>query len=279
MNEGDVLAARSEKQAAYDRYEAARSACVSLHPVRRRMFRLLQGTPKEPAGEPPARMDVIFDVELDLRLGDDIRRILHQVYLDGEFISSPGGAGRVNGLSAGSHELAVEVYVTAYRSRYSSSTVRLDVRQTIEVPAALAVHKGVSSGVVVHIKDNGGGGTLQERLSFASEALPAESSMLVDAVMVPPNTGSQLLLTDVQKDPHRPRLPTAWAGLQNRVWGMFKICVDKEGTVLKVTTIKSADNMVDSQWRQAMRSWRYRPHQVDGNPRPFCYPARVEVGS
>jgi hypothetical protein len=277
MNEGDVLSARGDKQAAHDRYEAVRSACVWFHPVRRRMFLLLQGAPKEPPGEAPARMDVSFDVELDLQLGHDVKRISHLDYLDGELLSSPGGGRTVKDLTAGPHELAVEVYLTTYRSRYSHSTTRLDVRQTIEVPAALAAHKGVSTGVIVHIKDRGGGGSLQERLSFESEARPFESSMQLDAVMVAPNTGSQLLLTNVNQDPYRPRLPAAWEGLQNRIWGLFKICVAKDGTVLKVTTIKSADDLVDSQWRQAMRSWRYRPYQVDGSPRAFCYPARIQV--
>jgi Gram-negative bacterial TonB protein C-terminal len=97
------------------------------------------------------------------------------------------------------------------------------------------------------------------------------------ALLIPPNVGKGQLLTDVTKDPDRPRLPKDLTLAGTAVWGLFKVCVKTDGVVADVRVIKSADWRVDPSWMATIKRWRYRPFTIDGKPVPFCYPMRLEV--
>ncbi len=34
---------------------------------------------------------------------------------------------------------------------------------------------------------------------------------------------------------------------------------------------------LDRHWVEIVKGWHYRPHQVDGHARPFCYVAKLEL--
>jgi hypothetical protein len=99
--------------------------------------------------------------------------------------------------------------------------------------------------------------------------------------------GGQLLLSDVQRPPHKLTLTPDLAKHGLVYWGLYKICVDPQGQVAEVKVIRAATgrkattpvpmNHLDQHWTQIVKGWRYRPHQVEGQARPFCYVANLEV--
>jgi Gram-negative bacterial TonB protein C-terminal len=64
------------------------------------------------------------------------------------------------------------------------------------------------------------------------------------------------------------------------VWGLYKVCVNTDGNVDVVSVIQSAlPGGLDAHWIAKIETWKYDPFHVDGQPVPFCHPARVEVRS
>ena len=90
------------------------------------------------------------------------------------------------------------------------------------------------------------------------------------ARMLAPDVGAGLLLTDLAKDPHAPRIPADSNIIAT--WGVYQICAELDGSVYQVKVIKSADPSLDARWTDQMKTWRYRPHLVAGAPSRFCYP-------
>jgi hypothetical protein len=88
------------------------------------------------------------------------------------------------------------------------------------------------------------------------------------------------LLVDVAHDPrYAVSLPPALNRSGMRVWGLYRVCVDRAGQVSDVETWLNADRLVDAAWMAKIRSWRYQPYLVDRQPVPFCHPIRIEVQS
>jgi hypothetical protein len=85
------------------------------------------------------------------------------------------------------------------------------------------------------------------------------------------------LAVDVSQPPYKPRMPARLNVPGNVVWGKFRICADETGEVSDVSILTSALPEVDADWVKKIRSWRYRPHLVDGRPVPFCYNTLVQV--
>jgi hypothetical protein len=265
MKAGDALLVAGKKQAAYDKYEETRSACVAFHPVRKRIFQLTE--PELAAPRPgDAAIDVIVTVSLDAQLGPDVAGVTHVSYLDGEIVQ-PGRA--VKGVRPGRHQLAVEVYVKPKSGPLSPA--RLDVREPFELGAGLVGGKPPVGGVRVQVKDRGGEGALADRLSFTSQVLDFE-----DVVMLSPQEGGQRLLTDVSKEPHRLGLPADQQREGMQQWGLYKICVDKLGAVTSVSALKPA-GAVDQQWQRQIWTWRFKPYEKDGALTRYCTPLRLQV--
>jgi hypothetical protein len=94
-------------------------------------------------------------------------------------------------------------------------------------------------------------------------------------VMLSPADGTARRLSDVRQDPHRPSLPPDYYG--DVAWGLYKVCVDYDGAVFKMNTIKTAGGELDAAWSTAIRTWRFTPYAVQGQPTAFCYPLRIEM--
>jgi len=56
-----------------------------------------------------------------------------------------------------------------------------------------------------------------------------------------------------------------------KVIGSFYLCITVEGIIAKVERLKSTGfPLYDLKIMQEMKSWRYRPYQLDGKPVPVC---------
>jgi len=104
-----------------------------------------------------------------------------------------------------------------------------------------------------------------------------------------PNVAGELLITDVQKDPHKPTLPRELDVPGHYFWGLYKITVTAGGEIADVKVVRSAAFLdegpvppaargLDDSWIAAIKTWRYRPYQVNGKAVPFCYVHRVQFG-
>lgn len=79
------------------------------------------------------------------------------------------------------------------------------------------------------------------------------------------------LITDPTAREHRPNMPDHLRKPGTRLWGMFRICVTREGTVSNVRIVKSLHPEGDPEIVQKIRGWRYRPYMINSLPQPFCY--------
>jgi periplasmic protein TonB len=92
-----------------------------------------------------------------------------------------------------------------------------------------------------------------------------------------PSIAGQQLLTDPRKDPqYRVVLPPALGTAGMRLWAMLKVCVSEQGDVSDVKIIKSMDVAADSLLQAKVKTWKYKPVNVDGHAVRFCYNFRYE---
>jgi TonB family protein len=97
---------------------------------------------------------------------------------------------------------------------------------------------------------------------------------------LPTQAARKLLVTDVTKDPYRPRLPARLnqAGASYR--GTYRICVSPSGQIDTVRVVSSTgEEALDEEWIQVIRTWRYMPLSINSKRRPFCYVSPVEVSA
>ncbi|HEY0714036.1 MAG TPA: hypothetical protein VGF45_15250 [Polyangia bacterium] len=268
---GDALLAAGQKQAAYDQYETTRERCIWFHPVRRRIHELLH--PPVPAAEGVSPTNLFVSVEVDAQLGDEIVLTGHLAYLDGEVVVAK--AGRYSSLLPGGHQMTVELYIRA-NSKALGPPVRMDVKETLILPKARAGQAGLSSKLLVRLRDRGGPGTLAERLIIEKVlSQPSPSPTAGERVMLAPSVGSALRLSG---PPPQLAVPPDPSFSGKTVWALYRVCVDVDGVVDDVHTMKSTDNArIDAKWVAEVRSWRYRPHMHNGQRHPFCTPVRLQV--
>jgi protein TonB len=94
---------------------------------------------------------------------------------------------------------------------------------------------------------------------------------------LPPAIAGQQLLTNPVTDPqYRVVMPPAFSQAGMRLWAMLKICVSKEGNVADVKVIKGMDPAVDGLLVDKIRTWKYKPANIDGHNVSFCYNLRYE---
>ena len=130
------------------------------------------------------------------------------------------------------------------------------------------VEGGVAGGVVGGVV--GGTGT-------AAPPPPAPVAPPAPPKFVSPAIGGQQLAINPRVPPYRLVLPPAFAQTTGiRLWAMLQICVNPAGGVTNVSIIKGMDPKVDPLLASKVRSWRYKPMTVDGQPVPFCYRLRYE---
>jgi len=79
----------------------------------------------------------------------------------------------------------------------------------------------------------------------------------------------KLLAVDVQSGPTALRVPPALRRSGVYMWSVYRLCVTAAGVPSSVTMLKSADKLVDQDWRAAIRRWRFTPLRRAAAT-PFC---------
>ncbi|HXU82028.1 MAG TPA: hypothetical protein VN914_11565 [Polyangia bacterium] len=117
-----------------------------------------------------------------------------------------------------------------------------------------------------------------ETVVLSADPAKANQARLEEARLLPPHIGKGQLLSDVANDPRvKPTLPMALNRAGNKVWGIYKVCVDNDGDVFDVKMLKSAHFLVDASWMALIRRFRHKPYSINGVAVPYCYPLRLEV--
>jgi TonB family protein len=117
----------------------------------------------------------------------------------------------------------------------------------------------------------------QPRSTAAARPTPRPAPPGAPATL-PAQAARKLLVTDVSRDPYRPRLPARLdqAGASYR--GSYRICVSASGQIDTVKVVRSAgEEALDEEWMQIIRTWRYMPLSINNKRRPFCYVSPVEA--
>jgi protein TonB len=131
---------------------------------------------------------------------------------------------------------------------------------------------GVAGGVV-----GGVAGGVAVAAPPAPARPPPPKAEEIAPKFLPPNIAGQQLLTDPRTDPrYRVALPPALGNAGMRLWAMLKVCVSEEGDVSDVKIIKSMDATADSLLQAKIKTWRYKPINIDGHAVRFCYNFRYE---
>jgi hypothetical protein len=278
--EGDALLAAGKREEAIASYERTRNRCISHPPVRRQLYLARRPANQQPPAT-PARAQVYLGVVIDSQLGPDLAIADSSAFLDGltlwQYEKTPLPIGGVQ-------ELHVELWLLAGDRRTSDVEATLvDVRQNVVVHPSRVDGRPLLGTVVVHVRDRQDGKPIAQRLQFEVEVRPLKPlTELTDRaalmgraegltpVMLSPNQGSALRLTDVQN--------TMPAELRARqFWSLEKICVGLDGQVERVSTIKPAQAVAEDSIHAWMKQWKYRPYATEGIPRRYCTPVRIEV--
>lgn len=133
-------------------------------------------------------------------------------------------------------------------------------------------------------------------IAFVCLALPAAVRAGDEPPTLAPEVGAKLLLSDLAKEPHKPTLPKELQTPGEVFWGLYRVSIDARGAVTEVKVLRSAEVKVlhsaavvdkgplppaaralDERWVATIKTWRYRPHVVNGKPAPFAYAHRVHV--
>ena len=205
---------------------------------------------------------------IDSQLGPNLAIAESSAFLDGltlfQFEKTPLPVGGVQ-------ELHVELWLLAGDKRSSDVDATLvDIRQNVVVHPSRVDQRPLLGAAVVHVRDRQDGKPISQRLHFEVEILPLKPpSELTDRaalmarakglspIMLSPNQGSELRLTDVQN--------TMPAELRARqFWTLQKICVAIDGQVERVSTIKPAQAVAEASLHAWMKQWKYRPYATDG---------------
>jgi hypothetical protein len=278
--EGDALLAAGKREEAIASYERTRSRCISYPPVRRQLYLARRPVNQQPPPT-PTRAQVYLGVVFDSQLGPDLAIAESSAFLDGltlwQYEKTPLPVGGVQ-------ELHVELWLLAGDKRSSDVEATLvDLRQNVIVHPSRIDGRPLLGTAVVHVRDRQDGKPIAQRLQFEVEVRPLKPlTELTDRaalmgraegltpVMLSPNQGSALRLTDVQN--------TMPAELRARqFWSLQKICVGFDGQVERVSTIKPAQAVAEDSLHAWMKQWKYRPYATEGIPRRYCTPVRIEV--
>jgi hypothetical protein len=85
-----------------------------------------------------------------------------------------------------------------------------------------------------------------------------------------------LLAVDVAQPPYRLEAPPELSG--QPVTASYKVLVGRKGKVFGVEVVdRPSHQQVWGEWMRKLRTWRYRPYLVDGQPVGFSCPVRIEV--
>jgi hypothetical protein len=105
----------------------------------------------------------------------------------------------------------------------------------------------------------------------ASAASPANTAPAVDpaSASAPLMAEKPTLLIDPSSHAHRPQVPR---GLPVRYRQFqLKTCLSQTGDVTGVEVMKGEEPEVNAEVVAKLKTWRYRPYTVDGQPVPGCF--------
>lgn len=86
------------------------------------------------------------------------------------------------------------------------------------------------------------------------------------------------VISDVTREPWRPRVPPPWNREDAIHKGTYKVCVAADGSVRSVDTLKTAGKgLLDEAFSSAIQKWRYQPARLGPKKVPFCYPLALKV--
>jgi hypothetical protein len=134
---------------------------------------------------------------------------------------------------------------------------------------------------VVLVLDRGEGA--DARTLKASETVPFPAKRTADSPrpavnILPPQIGAAQLVSDMKNDArYQPKLPAVLDVPGQSYFALYKVCVDTDGAVYSVKTLKGANPAVDGDWLALVRTLRHKPYTINGGPVPYCYPLRLGV--
>jgi hypothetical protein len=278
--EGDALLAAGKREQAIASYDRTRNRCIDFSPLRRQLF-LARHPGARPSPGLPAP-GVYLGVLFDGKLGPDLQIADWAGYLDGVpiqlYMNQPLAVGGVQ-------ELHIEFWIMARDARGPGAQATLvDIREQVVVHPSIVQQRPLLGAALVRITDRQDGTPIPRRLSFEIELRPLKPvaelqkdpvAMMARAdalppVMVPPNTATGLRITDPNAT-----IPAVLKG--RRFWSLHKVCVLADGQVERVTTIKPSGLGSEQPIHDWVKQWKYRPYLVDGIPRRFCAPLRLEI--
>jgi hypothetical protein len=280
--EGDALLTAGKRTEAIAVYERTRSRCVDYAPVRRQLF-LARRAPSAglPPGTPAAGVQLALLVETALPQG------LHIVRSKGFLDGLPLDQYRDTALAVGGvQELHVELWFVTDKQRGPGAQATLiDIREQVVIHPSIFNQRPLLGAARVSVRDDGRfSEPVAEKLKVNIQIVPfkplreiqndpdamADRGQGLPQIMVAPNVGTSLRITDIRKE-----LPESLKG--RRFWTLQKVCVRASGVVERVNTIKPAELPSDQPIHDWVMMWKYRPYVVNGVPRRFCHPLRLEV--
>ena len=87
------------------------------------------------------------------------------------------------------------------------------------------------------------------------------------------------LAINPREDPYRPHLPRALNRPGARFFGVVIACVDATGIVESARVVQSAHPQLDPELLSKVKTWKFIPYQVGGQPTPFCFIWRCSMRS
>jgi hypothetical protein len=89
--------------------------------------------------------------------------------------------------------------------------------------------------------------------------------------ILPPAEGNGQLAIDPNEARYQPVIPSPLRKPGARFAPLVKLCVRTDGSVGKVTVVRSSDPAVDPAIVEKMRLFKFRPYLDQGRPIPFCF--------
>ena len=97
------------------------------------------------------------------------------------------------------------------------------------------------------------------------------------SVFLPPSVGRAQISADLKDPRYRAQLPVEHMKPGVSYWALFKVCVSDAGQVTDVFTLRSSCvPQIDEAWTATIKTWPFRPYEVNGSRHPFCFPQRMQ---
>jgi len=89
--------------------------------------------------------------------------------------------------------------------------------------------------------------------------------------------GHKLLTINPLKPPYKANVPERYVRMGSEHVAQVQVCVSAQGRVSSVKILRPTIPPIDNELLKVIPKWRYRPHVVNGQPTPFCYPVIYRI--